>query len=82
MNPQSALFGFSKEITSNEFLINQLLLIFKIYVYKNRDKGRMVFGALMNKFKSTRSLELKTQEIIQSDNYYYKKWETVIHLLI
>ena len=53
--PQSAIFGFLDIKNENYLIINHLLLIYKFYLYKARDSGKLSFNSL-------RSNIIKTQE--------------------
>ena len=65
ITPQSA-----KDIENTSFIIiNHLLLIFKWYVYKSRDKGKIDLKALLNSFKKIQHLE----EHISANNVKHKK---------
>ena len=56
--PQTAMFGFLDQC-NNIYLINHILLIFKLYVYKSRTSQKLNFSDLLRsikKFKRTKKL--------------------------
>ena len=78
LSPQSAIFGYI-EIQQNFKIINHLLLIFKLFVYKSRDKKYLNFHRLINKIAKVKNIE----ETITYNNpgkkeKFLKKWKKVI----
>ena len=69
IKPQSAIFGFHDIENTDIIIINHLLLIFKWYVYKSRDKGKTDLKALLNSFKKIQHLE----ELVSANNVKHKK---------
>ena len=82
ITPQSAIFGFHDIDNTDIIIINRLLLIFKCYVYKSRDKGKIDLKALLNSFKKIQHLE----ELVSANNVKHKKrnelkWKKVMAFL-
>ena len=78
LNPQSAILGWVQE---DRFCIlkNQILLIFKITLYKDRDLGRYGLDRFLNKLRMVRDIE----NGINTNNVYNKnKWEQISSILV
>ena len=56
MTPQSA-FLFFYSINENKIIINQVLLTFKIAIYKSREAGYCNLQKIINKLKQTKVIE-------------------------
>ena len=56
LTPQSAILGWYQE-ESIGILENQILLIFKMMVYKDREMGRCSLNRVLNKLKMVRTIE-------------------------
>ena len=80
LTPQGAYLGFLDDKIENLFLINHILLIFKIYVYNSRDVKRLSFVALLARIEKIFNLEIKSQ-LIRNDNVYTDKWRCITHIL-
>ena len=75
--PQTAIFGFLVETDKYIFKItNHLLLIFKMYIYKSREKGPVDMSRLIKEIRKIKTLE---KNIATNDTkkliIYNKKWE-------
>ena len=75
LSPQSAIFGYV-EIQQDFKIINHLLLIFKLFVYKSRDEKYLNFHRLKNKIAKVKNIE----ETITYNNpgekeKFLKKWK-------
>ena len=81
LTPQSALVGFHCKNNSYLMLINHLLLLYKVYVYRSRINKHLIFENLLTYIKSVFKLEIQSQSCIRSDQYYSIKWDAVRHLL-
>ena len=63
LTPQTAIFGFLDSTNSdynfkkNKLLINHILLIFKLYVYRSREKQFIHINNLIAKIKSGKAIE-------------------------
>ena len=63
LTPQTAIFGFLDSTNSdynfkeNQLLINNILLIFKLYVYRSREKQFLHINNLIAEIKSAKSIE-------------------------
>ena len=81
LSPQSALIGFHSEVSDHNLLLNHLLLLFKVFIYKNREQKRLVFNNLQTIIKNVFKLEIQCQKNLRSDRYYSEKWNIVRDLL-
>ena len=60
LTPQTAIFGFNNGIENSVYKItNHILLIFKLHVYKSRERGILELSRLINKIKKVKLLEKK-----------------------
>ena len=58
LTPKTAIFGFTNGIESNVYkIINHILLIFKLHVYKSRERGTLELGKLINEIKKIKLIE-------------------------
>ena len=58
LTPQTAIFGFINGIENNVYKItNHILLIFKLHVYKSRERGTLELSRLINEIKKVKLLE-------------------------
>ena len=78
LNPQSAIVGWHQE-NSLGILKNQILLIFKMIVYKDRDLGSCSLNRVLNKLKMIRAIEYS---IHTNNEYNINKWEAISDLLV
>ena len=61
--PQTAIFGFINGIENNVYKIkNHILLIFKLYVYKNRERGTLELSRLVDEIKKVKLLGKKSAQ--------------------
>ena len=71
LTPQTAIFGFLDSTNSdynlkkNKLLINHILLIFKLYVYRSREKQFIHINNLIAEIKRAKAIE---KEIATSDS--------------
>ena len=75
---QSAVVGFLDDNNNNDnIFINNILLMYKITLYRNRDKGSVT---LTNVIKNLRTREKIERNIAGANNnklqYHDKKWRT------
>ena len=75
--PQTAIFGFSNGIENNAYKItNHILLIFKLHVYKSRERGTLKLSRLINEVKKVKVLEKNSgQNNVRKLEQYNIKWE-------
>ena len=78
LNPQSAILGWYQEKVLCT-IKNQILLIFKMSVYKDRETGNCSLGRVLNKIKMVRAIEYG---INTNNEYNRNKWEPIEDLLI
>ena len=61
LTPQTAIFGFISGIENSVYKItNHILLIFKLHVYKSRERGILELSRLINEIKKVKLLEKKS----------------------
>ena len=74
MMPQSAIFGYLDD-NENSLLINHLLLIFKCYIYKSRDKEELHLKVLIKYIYNIRNIEenLSLYDTKKTEKFN-KKW--------
>ena len=52
LTPQTVIFGFTNGIENNGYKItNHILLIFKLRVYKSKERGTLELSSLINEIK-------------------------------
>ena len=75
--PQTAIFGFPNGIENNVYKItNHILLIFKLHVYKSRERGTLELSRLINEIKKVKVLEKNSaQNNVRKLEQYNIKWE-------
>ena len=63
LTPQTAFFGFINGIENNVYKIkNHILLIFKLRVYKNRERGTSELSRLVDEIKKVKLLGKKSDQ--------------------
>ena len=77
LTPQSAILGWYNEKNLGT-LKNQILLIFKMMVYKDRELGVCSLSRVLNKLKMVRAIEYGIHTNIE---YNRNKWEPIEDLL-
>ena len=77
LTPQTAIFGFIDGTESNDYKIkNHILLIFKLHVYKIRERGTLELSRLINEIKKVKLLEKNSsQNHVRKLEQYIIKWE-------
>ena len=80
LNSQSAYLGYFGEI-ANSLLLNHILIIYKLYIYNARESKRLSIDALMARIKKIFELEIKTEELLRTDNFYSSKWQCIADVL-
>ena len=80
LQPQSVLLGFYATPQLN-LLSNQLLLIFKKYIYNSRSKRTVHLNELVETIKRTAKLELSASELFYDNDFYNLKWQPLIDFL-
>ena len=80
--PQSAFFGFLDIDNDCSSLINHILLIFKLYVYKARKKEKVDLNSLINYICKIKDTEEKIcQDDFRKKQKFFKKWKKITRLL-
>ena len=68
LTPQTAIFGFTNGIENNVYEItSHILLIFKLHVYKSREKGTLELSRLIN--------EIEKVKLLRKLEEHNTKWE-------
>ena len=77
LTPQIAIFSFTNGIENNVYKItNHILLIFKLHVYKSRERGTLELSRLINEIKKVKVLEKNSaQNNVRKLEQYNIKWE-------
>ena len=77
LRPQTAIFGFINGIENNVCKItNHIILIFKLHVYKSRERGTTKLSTLINEIKNVKLLEKNSaQNDVRKLEQYNIKWE-------
>ena len=77
LTPQTAIFGFINGTENNVHKIkNHILLIFKLHVYKSRERGTLELSRLMNEIKKAKLLAKNSaQNHVRKLEQYNIKWE-------
>jgi len=79
LTPQSAIFGFIDYDKDDFLIINHILLIYKWYIYKNRNKSKLGLKHLLDYIAKIKNTE---QNICENDfkkkQKFLKKWNKVI----
>ena len=60
LTPQTAILGLFKDSVSNIHLINHILLLFKLYIYKSRNKHRLNTNEFLANIVNIKKLEKMT----------------------
>ena len=59
--PQTTIFGFISGIENSVYKItNHILLIFKLHIYKSRERGTLELNRLINEIKKIKLLEKRS----------------------
>ena len=77
LTPQTAILGlFNDDSVSNIHLINHILLLFKLYIYKSRNKHRLNIHELLANILNIKKLEKVTAiGNVKKVAAYNKKWD-------
>ena len=77
LTQQTAILGFTNGIENNVYKItNHILLIFKLHVYKSRERGTLELSRLINEIKKVKVLEKNSaQNNVRKLEQYNIKWE-------
>ena len=78
LTPQAALFGFINEADNNlNVLQNQILLIFKLYVYQSRERGILNLNNLIKNAAKVKKLERKIASVCKRKTIQFNnKWKS------
>ena len=83
LSNQSAFIGFVENDSDNYIFINHFLLIFKLYVYSNRNINVLRINTFIQKVIFVENLErLSIKNNKHKAAFHAKKWSTVIPLLL
>ena len=80
LTPQTVIFGFTNGIENNIYKItNHILLIFRLHVYKSREKGIFELSRLINEIKKVKLLEKNSvQNHVRKLEQCNIKWEKTL----
>ena len=85
LTPQTAIFGFINGIETNVYKIKyHILLIFKLHVYKSRERGHLELSRLINEIKKVKLLEKNSAQnhvrILEQYNIKFEKTHRAIEI--
>ena len=76
LTPQTAILGIFNDSVSNIHLINHILLLFKLYIYKSRNKYQIKIHELLANILNIKKLEKVTAfGNVKKLAAYNKKWD-------
>ena len=79
---QSAVFGFLDTSDKHNLILNNILLMYKITLYRNRDKNNIHIRNVLSNLKSREKIE---KAIVYGNKnkmvFHNKKWEIVSSIL-
>ena len=79
---QSAVVGFLGTADKDNLIFNNILLMFKISLYRNRDKNTITLHNVLCNLKSREIIERSLASLnLKKANFHNKKWEKIIHFL-
>ena len=83
LSPQSAILGFFDDDHNENFLIiNHLLLIFKFYIYKERENENLSLPILMKRISKIKSIEeTNCGNDTSKLTKFNKKWKKIKNML-
>ena len=80
LTPQTAIFGILDSVRNNSFFennktfVNHILLIFKLYVYKSREKKFINVDNLIAEIRKFKRIEKEIAfKLLKENNCFYKK---------
>ena len=78
---RSAIVGFLDRPTVNISIFNNILLTFKMSLYKSRDKKQLHFSTILNNIKARENIENYIAHENNKLEFHHKKWSSIKHLL-
>ena len=78
---QSAVLGFLDTDNRDNLLINNILLTFKMTLYKCRDGGNITFSKFFNNLKSRETIEKSIAHENGKLGFHHRKWKFFIDLI-
>ena len=76
LTPQTAILGIFNDSVSNIHLINHILLLFKLYIYRSRNKYRLNINEHLANILNIKKLENVTAfSNVKNVAAYNKKWD-------
>ena len=83
LTPQAAYLGFFKEERKVSILINHLLLLFKLYIYKSRDIGTLSLNNFIKEVQKVYYVEKHLVDLNRGKKKYFdKKWNTIKNKMV
>ena len=88
LTPQTAILGILDSVSNNSFfennkiLINHILLIFKLYVYKSREKKFININNLIAEIRKVKRIEKEiTLNNSMKTTTFRKKWHLIDNII-
>ena len=82
LDHQSAVFGFLGTADKDNLIFNNILLMFKISLYKNRDNKKITLHNVLCNLKSREIIERSLVSLNQRKlDFHNNKWDKIIHCL-
>ena len=82
LTPQSAIFGFFDINNDSSLLINHILIIFKLYIYKARKNKKVDLKSLIHYICKIKDTEEKLcQDDFRKQKKYFQKWKKIMTLI-
>ena len=75
---QTALFGFVNESDNNLNILQNHILIFKLYVYQSRERGVLNLNSLIKNVTKVKTLEREIASVCEKKTIRFNnKWKSV-----
>ena len=78
LTPQAVIFGFVEADGQSYLIQNNILLIWKLYIYKSRKNKFLSSTCLLKKISKIKNIEKKIASVNEKKNIAYKRtWEKI-----
>jgi hypothetical protein len=82
LTTKHALLGFFDHDREHCMIVNHVLLIFKIFIYRQRSSGILSIDNLLNKIKDIAILEINVANFDpQNNDWYLQKWRPIFPII-
>ena len=82
LTTKHALLGFFDHDRENCMIVNHILLIFKIFIYRQRGSGILSIDNLLTKIKDIAILEINVANFDpQNNDWYLQKWRPIFPII-